>query len=64
MDLFEAFKVGKESIIIKISCYDIEFLMPAVYTFKVEINLPPSNGILVIVPTEGNSISTIFEISL
>lgn len=54
--------MGFESIVIKVSCYDIEYLMPAVYTFKINVNLPPSNGKLVVEPLQGFSIDTIFKI--
>lgn len=63
MDLFEGFIVGKESIVIKISCYDLEYLMPAVYTFKVSVNLPPSNGKFIIEPLEGVAITTVFKLT-
>lgn len=63
MDLFENFIDGKENLIIKISCYDLEFLMPAVYTFKVTVNLPPKNGKLIVEPLEGFSIDTIFTLN-
>lgn len=62
IDFFEDFQVGNESIVFKISCYDIEYLMPAVYTFKINVNLPPRMGKLVIEPLQGYSIDTIFKI--
>lgn len=37
--------------------------MPAIYTFNVLVNLPPNGGTLVIEPSTGISIDTIFTIS-
>ena len=37
--------------------------MPAIFTFKVNINIPPKNGYLVLDVDKGKSISTIFTLT-
>ena len=46
INLFENFIIEKEPIVVKISCYDMEFLMPVVYTLKLYVNLLSYNGSL------------------
>ncbi|KRX04545.1 Insulin-like growth factor binding protein, N-terminal [Pseudocohnilembus persalinus] len=63
-DLFNDFESGNYQITIKITCYNPYFSLPAISTFTLDLNEPPSNCFLQVTPTDGISISTLFSLSI
>ncbi|KRX01334.1 Insulin-like growth factor binding protein, N-terminal [Pseudocohnilembus persalinus] len=63
-DLFNDFESGNYQITIKITCYNPYFSLPAISTFNLNLNEPPTNCYLQVTPSTGVSLSTIFTLSI
>lgn len=49
-------------ILVRISLYDPLYFMPSISTVKIEVNFEPVSGVIVVSPTSGYSLDTIFTI--
>ena len=61
-DLFSDMESTDSEILLRISLYDPLYFMPSISTVRVDVNFEPVAGVIVVTPTSGYSLDTVFTI--